>query len=172
MNRILRALAIVAIVTISTTTTQAEMPEALKGSWIFDADATEAYMQTSPNWKAEDEKYLPTILKRMSQAAYEFTDDAFIVSMRGKTQALNVTLTHSEKKIYIFEGTLADQNITLTASINDGGGLNVRSSATDDMEYYLWKRGLPQSADAVSDEKLALELLKKSTENTPANAVK
>ena len=147
MKAIQQALLTFIIIAISTTASWAEMPDALKGSWILDTAATEKYMQTSPKWTPEDAKYLPMILKRMSQAVYEFKENAFIVSMRGKTQTLPIILKHSEKQKYIFEGTLGDQTMTLTASITDEGNLNVRSSATDDMTYYLWKRGQPDTTN-------------------------
>ena len=119
----------------------AEMPKDLKGFWILDAKATAAYMQTSPKWKAEDAKYLPRIIQRMSQATYLFEDGKITVSTRGRQQPLDVVLKTSEKPRYVFEGNVGDQALTLPVSITEAGNLNIRSSATDDMDYYLWKRG-------------------------------
>ena len=154
------------MVAISTTTALAEMPKILQGTWIIDAKATETHMKTSPKWKAEDANYLPTIMKRMSQVVYEFDDDAITVSMRGKKRPLQVVLKQSEKKMYTFDGNVGDRVITLTVSITDKGNLNIRSSATDDMDYYLWKRGLPDKEAKVDDKKLAIELMKKALENS------
>ncbi|MBW2664449.1 MAG: hypothetical protein JRD93_21350 [Deltaproteobacteria bacterium] len=166
MKRIEHVLMALVIVVISATPVLAEMPKSLQGTWIIDAEATETYIKTSPKWKAEDAKYLPTIMKRMSQVVYEFDDDSITVSMRGKKQPLQVALKQSEKKSYIFEGNVGDKVFTLTVSITDEGNLNIRSSATDDMDYYLWKRGQPDNKAEVDDKKLAIELMKKSLENS------
>lgn len=142
------------------------MPKILKGTWIVDATATEANMKTSPKWKAEGSKYLPTIMKRMSQVMYAFDDDTITVTMRGKKQPLKVALKHSEKKRYLFEGNVGGRVITLTVTITGEGNLNIRSSATDDMDYYLWKHGRPDKKTGFDDKTLARELMKKSLVNS------
>ena len=146
------------------TTSMAEMPDTLKGSWILNADATSLYIKTSPKWDASGEKYLPTILKRMSQMAYVFNDKAIVVSMRGREQALPVTLSSSEDKTYVFDGELRGKSVTMTVSFIDETTINIRSSATDDMDYYLWSRGEVPGEDGPSDEELATEVMKKAME--------
>jgi hypothetical protein len=128
------------------TTVPAEMPEAIKGTWVIDAEASEAQMKTSPKWKAEDAQYLPRIMERMALVRYLFEGDTITVSMRGKEQPMPVTLKTSNEKKWIFEGQAGEQTVTLTVSLNDQGCMNIKSSATDDMDYYLWKRGNPEPA--------------------------
>ena len=128
------------LILLTGSTAFADMPEALKGDWVIDAPASEVHMQTSPKWKPEDAQYLPMIMNRMAQVRYAFAGDTITVSMRGKQQPLPVTLAKSEDKRWIFEGLAGEQTVTLTVSLNEAGNMNIRSSATDDMDYYLWKR--------------------------------
>lgn len=144
----------VTILLIFATKVLAEMPGELKGTWVLHAEATETYMKTSPKWKEEDKKYLPTIMKRMSQVQYEFEGSAIIVSMRGKQQTVSVVLKKNNRKEYMFEGTIQGKAVTMTVSFVDDGIIRIRSSATDDMDYYLWKRGRLTDKSGTDDESL------------------
>ena len=117
------------------------MPDALEGSWVLNAEATQAYVKSSPKWNEGDEKHLPMVLKRMSEVAYVFEGDAITISARGSAQMLPVALKSSEANEYVFEGEKGDDSVTLTVTISEEGNMNIRSSKTDDMDYYLWKRG-------------------------------
>jgi hypothetical protein len=154
-------LVLLSLITISSAL--AEMPAQIKGSWVIDAEGSEAFMKTSPKWDAAGAKFLPTILKRMAQVTYAFEGDNFVVAMRGKEHKLPVTLVKSEGNTHIFEAKRGEKVMTITVTLNDKDQLNVRSSGSDDMDYYLWKRGEMAKAGA-SDEKLAVELLKKVIE--------
>ncbi|MBF0198535.1 MAG: hypothetical protein HQL32_12535 [Planctomycetes bacterium] len=119
----------------------AEMPKELKGTWILDAKASEAYIQTSPKWKPKDAKYLPKIMKRMSQVLYTFKDDSIIAAMRGKEQAFPITSVEREGENFLCKGNIKGKEVTLTVSLRKDGVINIKSSTTDDMDYYIWKRG-------------------------------
>lgn len=166
MSRVGTVLAAVTILLLSATEALAEMPQELKGSWILHAQATEDYVKTSPKWKAEDSKFLPTVIKRMSQVLYEFKDSAIIVSMRGKQQAIPVVLTERNAKRYVFEGTIRNTIVTMTVSFVDDATINIRSSTTDDMDYYLWKRGQLTNKAGADDKSLAIEVGEKVLENS------
>jgi len=166
MGNLGRVLVSMIIVATSATVASAEMPKELKGSWILDAQATQKYVKTSPKWKAEDEKHLPMIIKRMSQMQYKFTDDAIVMSMRGREQVIPVSLKKSDAKKYVFDGKLRGQDVTMTVFFMDDATINIRSSATDDMDYYLWKRGSLASKEGPSDKSLATEMMQKALENT------
>lgn len=120
---------------------RAQMPDTLEGSWILDVEATQAYVKSSPKWKEADAKHLPMVLKRMSQVSYVFEGDAITISARGSAQKLPVTRKSSKAPAYVFEGEKGDDSVRLTVTISEEGNMNIRSSKTDDMDYYLWKRG-------------------------------
>ena len=168
MRSLVKALAVLAILTLPVTTAWAEMPNELKGSWILDAPATEEHLKTSPQWKAEDAKFLPTILKRMSQFLFGFEEDAIVSTMRGRQQVIPVELKEKSGHTYVFEGKVRDQTITLTVSFVDDRTISIRSSASDDMDYFLWKRGQLAEEAGPSDASLATEILEKATK-TPSN---
>ena len=168
MSNLGKALAVVAILTVPVAEAWAEMPDELKGSWVLDASATEEHLKTSPRWKAEDAKYLPTVLKRMSQFLFEFEESAIVSTMRGRQQIIPVVLKENSGNGYVFEGRVRDQSLTLTVSFVDDQTINIRSSASDDMDYFLWKRGELASGAGPSDESLATEIMEKATK-TPSN---
>ncbi len=164
MSNIEKVLVGLAMMSISITGAWAEMPKELKGSWILHASATETHMKTSPKWKAEHAKYLPTVMKRMSKVLFEFGDNAIVASTGSKQQTLPVMLKESSRTKYVFEGRVREKSVTMTVSFVDDRTINIRSSATDDMDYYLWKRGSLTNKAAADDKSLAMELMKKSLE--------
>ena len=151
----------------STTATLAEMPKDLKGSWVLAAEATEHNIMASPKISPEAMKYLPTIMKRMSQYVWEFDDNVISSSRGAKKETLTVVLKENDKKKYVFEGQLRDQIIMLTVTFVSDTTINIRSSATDDMNYYLWKRGqLDRNTTEDNDRSLAIEIMEKSLNNS------
>ena len=145
----------------------AEMPKELKGTWILDAQATEHNIRTSSKMKPEDAKYLPTIIKRMSQYGWEFSDGSITSSRGSKKQTLSVVLKESDQKTFVFEGTQNNQIITMTVALISDTVINIRSSATDDMDNYLWMRGnLDTDMEKDNDNSLAIELTEKSLNNS------
>jgi len=146
------------------TTAFAELPAELAGSWVLDSEASEKFVKTSPKWDAEGAKFLPTILKRMAMVQYTFEEGSISVSMRGKAQKIPASLVKSEGQVHTFEAKAGDKTFTITATINEKGQLNMRSSSTDDGDYYLWKRGTTAPSADVSDKALNAEILKKALE--------
>ena len=118
----------------------AGVPEELRGAWVIAPKETEAFMKTSPKWKPEDAKYLPKIMERMSLAVYEIGDGTLTMSIRRSKRTLPIVLKESGKKKHVFETKVGENTVVLTMTVNAQGFLNIRSSATDDMDYYLWKR--------------------------------
>lgn len=167
MSRIWIVMGALMILAFSTTATLAEMPEELKGTWILDAQATEHYIMTSPKWKPETAKYLPTIMERMSYYVFEFDEGVIIASRRAKKETLPVALKENDKKKYVFKGEIRNQTITMTVTFVNDTTINIRSSATDDMDYYLWKRGrLDKNRISKDDRSQPIELMKKALNNS------
>jgi len=172
MQRIRNAFVVLSVVAFSTAAALADMPKELKGTWILDAEATEKYVQTSPKWKDEDAKRLPMIMKRMSQVLYELKDGAMIATMWGRSQTVAVTLNKRDGKSYVFDAKVRDQTMTMTVTFVSDATITIRSSTTDDMDYFLWKRGkLPKEAGP-NDKALALEAMKKAMEQATAKPAK
>lgn len=144
----------------------AEMPGELKGTWILDVKATEHNMKDSPEMKPEDEKYIPTILKRMSQYQWKFEEGVIESSRGSKKQELSVTLQESDKNNAVFKGKLNNQTIIMTVVFVSDRVINIRSSATDDLNHYLWTRGSLDSGAQSNDGSLAIELMEKSLSNS------
>jgi hypothetical protein len=127
---------------------RAQMPDALKGTWVIDAEASTAYMKTSPKWTDKDAEHLPMIFKHLAGVVYIFADNTIAVATGKERQTYAATLKSRDGNTYVFDTKAGDQPITLTATLTAAGKLNVRSSATNDMDYYLWQRGQPAAANA------------------------
>lgn len=118
----------------------AEMPEELKGTWVLNQEATQEYVKQSPKWKAGDEKTLPLMLKAMSRIRYIFSEKSVTVVIGERKQELPVTLKEHKDGKWVFTGAVEGKQFTLTVTLDKKGNLNFRSSASDDMDYYLWQK--------------------------------
>ena len=139
--------------------------EVLKGTWVIDLVPSIQYMQTSPKWTDQTATHLPPILQRMSQVMCEFTDDSMVMSIRGKKKILPVSLKSTQANVIIFERAVGDQPTTLTVTLMNGTNINIRSSISNDLDFYLWKRGRVTKEVAASDVALALELALRGNED-------
>jgi len=155
----------VVIIVIYNITALAAMPKILQGTWVVDSKASEAFMKSSPTWKASDEKFLSTVMKRMSLYMYTFDGDTISVSVRNKKQTLKVVLIKGNTKKYLFDVFLDGKVINITVDIRDNGIISIQSSSSDDMKYYLWKRGIVNNDTKIRDQKLSIEILKKTLNN-------
>jgi len=147
MRKVRRALAGLIIVAISATAASAEMPKALKGTWILDAQATEKYIKAQPDWDAEHAGILKEQLYQMREMMFEFTDDAFVASRLGlkEKERVSVTLKESNSKKFVFEAKMSGKAGALTVTFVTDTAITVEQSGDDSMRYYLWKRGsLPE----------------------------
>ena len=142
----------------------AEMPAALKGSWILDAAKTEANIKASPKWKPGDEKMLPTIFKHMAQVLYSFNDEQVAASRRGKEMSIPIEKVESDADKHVISCQVQDKPMTITVTFVDKDTINIRSSMTNDMDYFLWKRGSLEGTDGPSDAALATEAAAKALE--------
>jgi hypothetical protein len=158
---------IVALVAVVSMGVFGEMPAELKGSWVIDIDASVEYMKTSPRWVDADAKYLPSIMKRMAQMGYVFEEGAASLSFRGKALALPITLQESREDTYVFETVVKEQVVFLTVIFMDDETINIRSSSSDDMHYYLWQRGELAGPAGPSDSALAVEVMTEAINPPP-----
>jgi hypothetical protein len=120
---------------------RAEIPEILKGTWILNAEATEAHMKSLPQWKEQDAKYLPMVLKHMSAYEQSFTDTELVLSINGQEKMKGpLSFEQKEGDNYILSTKLNGKDVILTVNQTNDGNLIIKSSATNDMDHYLWKQ--------------------------------
>lgn len=118
----------------------ATIPEVLIGGWMIDAVATAENLKNSPKWDEKNAKVMPIILNRMSSVVCTFDAGTMTVSDGEKKDTLTVELQNSEARLYVLAGKSGDDEVTIRATFTEEGLLNIRSSTTDDMDYFLWKR--------------------------------
>lgn len=148
------------ILLVLSSVTMAEMPELLKGTWVLDVKQTKNNIMDSPKWTPEGEKYLPRILKRMSNSIFLFEDGAITFQGKVKKEAIKVVLKESSKERYVFDVISDNRDMTVTVSFLKDI-INIRSSNTDDMDLYLWKRGTLSNNSLKQENKSeAIDLMK------------
>lgn len=141
----------------------AELPAKIAGSWVLDAEATTKFFPTSPKWKESDARFLPEIIKSMASMKYSFSEGKMTLERKGKLHSVDATLLEQKGDTFIFElQPSPNYSFKMTCTVNEKGLLNIRSSNTDDLDYYLWKRGDLDTQEKVSDAKLATEVMKKA----------
>ena len=133
-----------------------DVPDSLAGVWVLDKEKTEAHVRASPKWSKEAEKYLPVIFRRMGQGFFLFEPGVLYYQNKVKQQSFDIKLIEQSENRFVFS-ILPDEKNQLTFVLKAEGRLQIQSSSSDDMDYYVWKRGpIPE----VEDRSEAIELIK------------
>ena len=133
----------------------AEMPEALKGTWVVDAKATEAFLKRFP--PANAEQWLPKTTSDMFQRIYDFDGEVIAASTyAGDRKLIYRPLSQeSGNKRYISEEGGRDD--ILIVSIVNEKNITISSSRNQFMGAFFWKRIKLDPGARENDGKLATE---------------
>jgi len=131
-----------------TSSIYAETPKEIKGTWFIDRELTEQALMNKPGVTEQDKKNIPNILRHMLKSSFEFTDDKLITSMGSMTKSSKILYQNKENDIYHFSTLMRGKEATLKISLNSDGKLNIKSSASDNMDDYLLKRLTPEEMNA------------------------
>ena len=133
-----------------------DVPTALAGVWILDREKTEVHVRESPKWSVDAEKYLPVIFRRMGQGFFLFEPGVLHYQNKVKQQSFDIKLIEQSETRFVYS-ILPEEKAQLTFTLNVEGNLQIQSSSSNDMDYYVWKRGpIPE----VDDRSEAIELIK------------
>ena len=122
----------------------AETPKEIKGTWFVDKVLTEEALMNKPGITEQDKKHIPNILKHMQKSSFEFTDDQLIITMGSRTKSSKIQYQNKESDIYTFSAFMRGKEGTVKVTINSNDKLNMKSSASDNMDEYLFKRFTPE----------------------------
>lgn len=115
--------------------------ERLKGTWVIDYDGTLEYAKNSPKYTPKEAAVLPGQLKLLRGLMKMQITDTQVVTYRGdRRQALAYTPEDVGTDRVVLKTAARGQEVTLTFTFKAGGGMNMRSSGSDDMDYFLWKK--------------------------------
>lgn len=111
------------------------------GEWSVDFDRTMEESKHSPKYSPEMAERMPAMIKRMMETMrIRFTAAEVVYVIRGKEQAYPYTVVKADASGAVLQTRLNEKDFTLTVRLIDGALMNFRSSGTDDMDYYIWKR--------------------------------
>ncbi|MCA9403244.1 MAG: hypothetical protein KC897_05630 [Candidatus Omnitrophica bacterium] len=123
---------------------QPDTSERLKGTWVIDYNGTLEYAQTSPKYTPKEAAVLPGQLKLLRGLMKIQVTDTQVITHRGdRKQVVAYTTADADADRVILKTEARGQQVTLTFTFLPGGGMNMRSSATDDMDYFVWRKLRP-----------------------------
>lgn len=111
------------------------------GKWKIDVDRSVELMKTSPKVKPEDHEKLPKMIEGIAdKVQMEITESEMKASMGSRSQAMAYKVDSTDTDAKTITLSLTDQEgVTVVCKIIDGTYLNQVSSASDDMNYYIWE---------------------------------
>lgn len=111
------------------------------GRWAIDKEATGEYARQSPRWNPEDEENLPRLLDMLAERYFiEIGRGSIVIEERGRTVEIPVAMEEISSGERVYRGALEGREVLFTLKLTESGGMNFRSSLSDDLDYVVWKR--------------------------------
>ena len=111
------------------------------GAWSVDYERTIEEARKSPEVSEEDLEKMPAIIERMmARMSIEVSDTELIYVAGPRRSALPYTVKEVAGKTTTVVVSVTEQQAEMSFTVVDGGRMMVKSSQTDDMDFYVWKR--------------------------------
>lgn len=121
--------------------TQTAVPGWLKGTWVIDYDRTLENVQSSSTISVKEAATLPGQLKLLRGLLKLQITDRQVVTFRGdRKESVAYQVEEINKNTVLLTANARGRQVILTFTLQPGGGMHMGSSATDDMDYFLWKK--------------------------------
>jgi hypothetical protein len=112
------------------------------GLWDVDFDRTMEEAKKSPKYNEKEAERMPAMIKRMmGKMKIKLTDKQMIYVRGTKEVVFPYSVKSSDDKSVTIEIRKGDDTATVAFILIDGKYMNFKSSASDDMHYYVWKKG-------------------------------
>lgn len=119
----------------------------LKGTWVIDVDRTLEFAQQSPKYTPEEGERLPAQLKMLRGLLKMHITGRQVITVRGdREQVVDFTPQTVTEDQAVLKVQSHGQEVTLTFTLKEGGVMHMKSSGTDDMDYFLWRKSRPPIA--------------------------
>lgn len=112
----------------------------IQGVWKVDFDLTMEEVKKSPKYDAEDSTIPSMIKSMMATMNIQITDTDMIYSRRGKKMSIPYTIKSSDNTSLTLAVKQGPTEATIILTLRDENHMNFTSSASDDMDYYVWER--------------------------------
>jgi hypothetical protein len=126
---------------VSAAPCRAERLDLFIGTWRIDYDATLKEARKSPKYRPEEDKLVRKILRRTADSmTLSVTDSELAFASGDKASVIAYEITSQKAGQAILAYKNSDSDATITLEIRGADMMNLRSSVTPDMDYYIWKR--------------------------------
>ncbi|MCP4347320.1 MAG: hypothetical protein GY795_17580 [Desulfobacterales bacterium] len=115
----------------------------ITGKWGVDYERTLEEVKKSPKYDPEQDEQFQRLIKEMMESMTLEIKESYIIyhlEIAQQTEEAAFEVVSSSKDSLIVAGEIEGNEFELTFRLIDNEFLNVVSSATDDMTYYIWKR--------------------------------
>ena len=112
------------------------------GLWEVDFDRTMEEGKKSPKYDEKMATRMPDMIKRMMATMKVKLTDKEMIYLRGtKEVVIPYTVNSSDQKSVTVTMKKETEEATAVFTLIDGEYMNFKASASDDMHYYVWKKG-------------------------------
>ena len=112
------------------------------GMWEVDFDRTLEEGKKSPKYDETMATRMPDMIKRMMATMKVKLTDKEMIYLRGtKEVVIPYTVKSSDHTSVTVTIKQGPEEATAVFTLIDGNYMNFKSSASDDMHYYVWKKG-------------------------------
>lgn len=112
----------------------------IAGLWEVEFDRTMEEAKKSPKYKPEDAANMPAMIKgMMTRMKVKFSDKEVTFVQGGKEMSMPFTVQSGTDTTAVLAVKQGGKEQTLTVTLVDGKFLKVKSSGTDDLDYFIWR---------------------------------
>ena len=110
------------------------------GTWIIDYDRSLEEAKNSPDYTPAAAEKMPAFIKKlMEQMKLQITDSEIVYMMGENRQAMAYTIESQTATSLVANAHAGENRASMNFTLIDGQYMNLKSSASDDMTYYIWK---------------------------------
>ena len=131
------------------------------GTWKVNCEKTLLEAKKSPKYKPEDEERMKKAIEKMLKSmTLVIKEKELIFDMGKRKQALKSIKVENKNDtlIMFFEVGKKKNKFQVTFSIVENRFLNFKSTASDDMNFYIWEKGKGDSK--ITESEILIEAIK------------
>jgi len=127
---------------LSAPTARAAGMETFLGTWVVDYGKTMEEAKKSPKYSPKDDaRFAAAIQRMMATMKIQFTGDEMIYLRGDRKNAVPYTLKSSDGTKAAISCAAGGRHFDVVLTLRKGDTMNFKSSGSDDMDFYVWKRG-------------------------------
>ena len=126
---------------------------ALMGTWMVDMDATMERARSNPDLSPEQLEQMPGVIeKMMNSMTLEMTPEAMVTKMGERERKATYTVKSTAPNNVVLAVKSGMQSAECTFELLPDSRMRYTSSATNDMDHYVWMRKPVEQAQVPTTE--------------------